>query len=211
MRVCLMGFLLLSFPTLAKDLGVHGATFEIQERDLLVVIQEKLQKLSDSGELAKHQEKMLAATEKKLKTPKPLDHLQRAQTTRRFLYDPTLVVPQDLKDHHGRVFQKKGTKLNPLDQMGLKKLLVFIDARDTEQVAWLKRQKDLFEHGKVILTGGSPFELMEEWGRPLYFDQGGALTEKLGIWATPAVVRQSGKVLEVLETPPPLEEKGGAQ
>ena len=56
---------LLSFPTYAKDLGVYGATFEIQERDLLVVIQEKLQKRADSGELAKHQEKCRTQTSSK--------------------------------------------------------------------------------------------------------------------------------------------------
>lgn len=52
---------------------------------------------------------------------------------------------------------------------------------------------------KLILTGGKVFDLMEEWAIPLYYDQEGKLTKKLGIKAVPATVKQKGKVLEIEE------------
>jgi hypothetical protein len=75
--------------------------------------------------------------------------------------------------------------------------LLFIDARDTAQV---KRASGILdERGgklKVILTGGSYLDLMRRWKRPVFFDQQGTLTEKLGIRHVPALVTQDGKEAE---------------
>ncbi len=183
----------------AKDLGRLGQTFEIKERDLLQVIQDKLKVLSDSGDLAQHQTALQKRSIKHIKTPTPLNHLKRATQNRTFAYDPTLVVPQDLKDHKGLVFHKKGTRINPLDHVPFKRDLVFLDARDADQIAWMGHHLDTFKNAKIILTGGSPFDLMETWQRPVYFDQSGILTKKLGMPAVPAVVRGKGRVLEIQE------------
>ena len=188
-----------SAPLSAKDFGRLGQTFEIKERDLLRVIQDKLTLLSESGALEAHQTALQKRSIEQIKNPPPLNDLKRATQTRTFAYDPTLVVAQDLKDHRGQVFHKKGTRLNPLDQVSLKRELIFLDARDRDQIAWVTRQGEAFKNAKIILTGGSPFEWMETWQRPVYFDQGGVLTKKLGIQAVPAVVRGKGRVLEIQE------------
>jgi conjugal transfer pilus assembly protein TraW len=54
---------------------------------------------------------------------------------------------------------------------------------------------------KVILTGGSYLDLMRRWKRPVFFDQQGTLTEKLGIRHVPALVTQDGKRLKIEEIP----------
>ena len=46
---------------------------------------------------------------------------------------------------------------------------------------------------------GAPLELMKARQRRFYFDQGGKLTQKFGIKAVPARVRQSGRMLEISE------------
>jgi conjugal transfer pilus assembly protein TraW len=51
----------------------------------------------------------------------------------------------------------------------------------------------------VILTGGSYLELMRQWKRPVFYDQQGALTEKLGIRHVPALVSQEGNKLKIEE------------
>lgn len=59
-------------------------------------------------------------------------------------------------------------------------------------------------NAKLILVKGAPLELMKARQRRFYFDQGGNLTEKFGIRAVPARVRQNGRMLEVSEiTLPP--------
>ena len=46
----------ISFPLRAEDLGSLGPTYEIIERDLIEVIQNKFRRMDKSGELSKMQE-----------------------------------------------------------------------------------------------------------------------------------------------------------
>jgi conjugal transfer pilus assembly protein TraW len=52
---------------------------------------------------------------------------------------------------------------------------------------------------KVILTGGSYLDLMRRWQRPVFYDQQGSLTTKLGIRQVPALVTQDGRRLRIDE------------
>ena len=52
---------------------------------------------------------------------------------------------------------------------------------------------------KVILTGGSYLDLMRRWQRPVFYDQQGNLTTKLGIRQVPALVTQDGRRLRIDE------------
>ena len=47
--------------------------------------------------------------------------------------------------------------------------------------------------------GGSYLDLMRRWKRPVFFDQQGQLTDKLGIRHVPALVTQDGKRLKIEE------------
>ena len=93
-----------------------------------------------------------------------------------------------------------GTKANPLDIVSLSRHLLFFDARDSRQV---RRARELMTHyqGKVkpILTGGSYLDLMKSWRVPVYYDQQGMLTRRLGITQVPALVSQEGKRLRIDE------------
>ncbi|MBY0280993.1 MAG: type-F conjugative transfer system protein TraW [Alphaproteobacteria bacterium] len=181
---------------LQKDFGVVGATFEIMEEDLLEVIEQKLEKLSEDGSLQKHQQKIALEVQEKIKRPKPVVGIQHAKKARVFTYDLSLTVPYDLKDHQGKIFHAKDTKVNPLDFKSLSKPLVFIDGNSGPQVEWAIGQEPL---ALIILTNGSPFELMEKLDRPVYFDQEGVLTKKLGILQVPAKVTQQEKHLLIEE------------
>jgi conjugal transfer pilus assembly protein TraW len=78
--------------------------------------------------------------------------------------------------------------------------LIFIQGEDETQVKWV--QETFFDQDikvKVILVSGGPFALMESWEKPVFFDQGGVITAKLGIRTVPAIVEQEGRQLKISE------------
>jgi len=211
----------------SKDLATHGHTFKIQEPDLLKQIEGKLHHLKTRGKLAELNEGIIKKTQKAIHTPHPVAGIVKATKPRVFYYDPSISIPYDLRDQTGRIFQKAGTKINPLKFRSLPSPLIFIDGNDETQVSWVhktylstnqgKDQRRANENiptpPKIILISGSPFELMERWnqlagsqligtplvGHPVYFDQGGKLTKKLGIQHVPAVVTQENLRLRIEE------------
>jgi conjugal transfer pilus assembly protein TraW len=182
----------------AFSLGTHGHSFEILEPDLLKQIEHKLKALNEDGTLAEHEMKLMEKTKASVLRPQGVKGIAKAVEDRIFTYDPSLVVPYDLKDPQGRVFHKAGTRVNPLQYKSLSSALVFLDGEDLNQVAWAESIQAK-QTSKVILTSGAPFQLMEKWKVPVYFDQGGMLTKKLGLRHVPALVVQEGLKLKISE------------
>lgn len=176
-----------------------GKTFPIGEEDLSEVIQKRLHKLEESGELQKHQHLLTQKAQEKTLRPTPVTNLQKTILQRSYTYDPSFKVSSDLKDHKGQVFATAGTTINPLNKVSLSKQLLFLDGDDTDQVAWAKKQPD---SAKWILVKGCPLDLEKHMQKPIYFDQHGVLTKKLGISQVPARVSQEEKMLLVEEVTP---------
>jgi len=196
-RAFLLSLFVIS-PLGAVDYGTQGHVFEIAEPDLLTQIEKRLQTLESNGEIKRHQDILVDRTRKSIRNPKPISSITKATSRREHTFDPFITVPYDLKDHQGQVFQKAGTRINPLKLRSLSSHLLFIDGEDAYQVAWAEQ----YQHKSlVVLVSGSPFDLMEMWGRPVYFDQDGRLTSKLGIQHVPAVVEQKDLLLKVTEFP----------
>ncbi len=183
----------------AKDLGVQGNTWEIKESDPIEDIKNKIKAMELNGEIDKHNEIIKEKVKENIINPKNLGVL-RATEDREYYYDPSISKPYDLKDHKGQVYYKAGTRVNPLDKVSLENKLIFIDGEDEEQ---LKYMIDIYKKSEIkptiILTGGSPVKLEEEYKLDFYFDQEGEIIKKLGIKAVPAVVAQEGKMLRVRE------------
>lgn len=193
-----------------KDLGVYGEVFSIREKSLLEVIQTKLQALKESGTLENHQKAITAKTKDKVIHPDPVAGICKTTKPRSFGYDLSITVPYDLKDHQGKVFHQKGTKVNPLDTHAFKTPFLFVDGGDSEQVAWAIKEHQLAMNNhkpKIILVKGTPFELSKKLNLPVYFDQSGVLVKKFGISQVPARVYQQGKLLLVEELNPTGEQE----
>lgn len=185
-----------------KDLGVFGEVFPIKEKNLLEVIQVKLQHLEKSGELEKHQKIIAELTKEKVNRPDAVPGIRKTTEPRTFVYDPSITVPYDLKDHQGQVFHRQGTKVNPLGTFAWRCPYLFIDGDDPDQVAWAIRQHQLARDNhkpKIILVKGAPFELSQRIELLVYFDQSGVLVKKFGICQVPARVSQRDRVLLVEE------------
>ena len=192
--------MLLSFVARAQDLGVIGPVYPIAEPSLLEVILSKLREAEATGVLARIQRETQARVKRGIEQPAPVEKITKTIKARSFYYDPSIVVPYAITDAEGKVIVPPGTRVNPLDTVPLSKALLFIDARDSAQVG--RASKILDERGgkvKVILTGGSYLDLMRRWKHPVFYDQQGALTEKLGIRHVPALVSQEGKKLKIEE------------
>lgn len=198
----------------AKSLGTHGVVYPIEEQDPIQLIQQKLQIMGKSGELAQRNTELQKKTRASVERPKPVEGITKATKARVFYFDPTYVVKDDLKDHQGNVFAKKGARLSPLETISLSHNLIFFDGDDDEQLAWVKDQiakASETNSSKLILVRGAPPQLAEELGIPVYFDQNGMLTKKLGIKHVPALVNQENLHLKIEEMvlPPSQEPKKG--
>jgi conjugal transfer pilus assembly protein TraW len=197
---------------LAKDLGTFGTLYPIEEVDPLQIILQKLKGMEESGELKQRNLELQKKAQASIERPKPVEDITRATTSRTFTYDPTYIVKEDLYDHQGRIFAKKGTKINPLENISLAHDLVFFNGDDEEQLAWVKNQLSKnteIKPIKLILVKGTPLKLAEELKTHVYFDQGGILTKKLGIQHVPTVVSQEGLQLKIeeIDLPPSQELK----
>ncbi len=202
-------FLILQIGFLqAKDLGVHGVIHPIDEEDPIALIQQKLKGMEEREELDRHNRHLQERTKATVERPKPVEGISKAIRSKVFTYDPTYMVPEDIKDHLGRIIHLKGTKINPLETMNLSQELVFIDGDDPDQKLWAfdriqssedNNQKD--KKVQLILVKGFPLSLSEALGMPVYFDQGGFLVKKLGIKHVPAIVSQKDSPITQSEKP----------
>ncbi len=179
-------FLAMSCVSEAKDLGVFGETFEIQEPNLIAEIFCKLKALSDSGDIAKQNEIVKSRVKERVLAPKRLQHITKATKSREYKFDPTITLNRDLKDHRGQVFAKKGDSFNPLTRISYTKSMIFIDGEDEKQVQWMLSQANTL----IVLTAGAPLDLEKKIERVVYFDQHGLITKRLGIEHVPAIVSQ---------------------
>lgn len=185
-------------PAGAVDHGQMGEAWPIAEPDLLAVIRARLETAKATGKLDELNARFAERVKAKVQRPTPVAGIAFAIEDRRWEYDPTVAIEQDVRDHKGNLIAAAGQRINPLDTIALKQKLVFINGDRAEEVSWAMAQGDDLK-AKVIMVRGSPFDLMKKNQRRFYFDQEGSLTGKFGIEHTPASVEQNGRILIVRE------------
>jgi len=204
LKKCVVGCSMLTvmlhaFPLLAEDLGKYGNTWEIGEPDAVDAIKNKAKRMQDDGTIAKRQNEYRDKVLDAVKNPAPLPGIKTAIGYKVRSFDPTYTYPEAVKDEVGRILIPAGTKVNPLDYQPMGKRMLFIDGRDERQVAFAKKISDENPQDKVILTAGSFINLTQKWGRPVFFDQRGMLTNHFNIKLVPAMITQAGRVLKIEE------------
>lgn len=196
----------------AKDFATRGVIYPIEEQDPIALIQQKLKTMEGSGELKRRNLELQKHTRALVERPQPIEGITKCSKVRIFTFDPTHEVKEDLYDHQGQIFARKGTKINPLGTVSLSQDLLFFDGDDNEQVAWVQEKfaKSLESNSvRLILVKGAPLKLAEELNIPVYFDQNGILIKKLGISHVPTVVSQENLRLRIeeIQLPPSRESK----
>ena len=186
--------------TRAMDLGAIGPTYEISETHFLQMIERRLREKERSGELKRLQEQAQQRSVSSVTKPLPIAGLHPTETVRTFYFDPSFILDRNILGPKGELLFAAGTRKNPLDVLSLSRHLLFFDASDKRQVSRARQLMALYP-GKVkpILVGGSYLDLMKSWRQPVYYDQLGLLTRRLGITQVPALVSQEGLRLRIDE------------
>ena len=194
------GLLMGASSVQAVDLGTLGPTYEISEPHLLAMIEQRLHEKERSGELARLQQGSKARGIAGVTNPAPVAGLQGTRHARTFYFDPTFTLDRNILGPRGELLFPAGTRKNPLEIVSLSRCLLFFDARDVRQVSRAQALIAAYKgHVKPVLTGGSYLDLMRSWRVPVYYDQQGLLTRRLGIRQVPALVSQDGLRLRIDE------------
>ena len=187
-----------AYPVSAKDLGVWGEVWPIEESDLLVQVEDALKYLEASGELARMNKEARARARERLESPPSVPGIVPATEPRTWLYDPAIIVAEDVVGPGGALIAAAGTRIEPLELRPMTWTLLFIDGTRDVEVQWALAQA---APTRIILLAGRPFDLARRHRRAFYFDQGGTLTERFGLEATPVRMRQEGLKLRIAEIP----------
>ena len=195
LAVFLLSGVLFSTFCSAKDCGVIGPSYPILEESFLGFIQKRLQSLDFTALQHRLQAKVSALLDR----PEARS-LPRALTTRSWLFDPSVVLGQDVTTVTGVLLLPQGSRINPLRSHRLSKALLFLNGDDAAQKQWALLQ-DRALHGKtvVILLGGSVEETEKYFRKSVYRDLRGKIAAGLGIRQLPVRVEQEGLFLRVTE------------
>ena len=196
---------LAALPVPAKDLGVRGAVWPVAEPDLLAEIEVRLGAMEASGELDRMRTGALKAARRRIETPARAEGIGPARVHHTRLFDPSIELERDVRAADGTLLAARGARINPLDVQPLTRDLLFIDGARPVEVAWALRHA---RSARIVLVAGRPLDLMRAHGRRFFFDQGGRLSRRLGLRATPSVVTAEGSALRITEVP--LEDEAAA-
>ena len=189
---------LVAQPGPAKDLGVRGAVWPVAEPDLLARIEARLGEMEASGEMARMRREAAERARQRIEAPARVEGIEAARVRRTRLFDPSITLDRDIRTADGILVAARGARVNPLDARPLTRDLLFIDGGRPVEVAWaLGRGRP----ARIVLVAGRPLDLMRSHGRPFFFDQGGRLSKRLGLRATPSVVAAEGPLLRITEVP----------
>lgn len=163
------------------------------ERNFLDVIKEQVQESVDNGKWQNMLDEREEEMKRYAKRP-PGQSLPLAKQNATRLYNPTLVLPEDVLDHEGRILFRAGTSVNPLDVMPLTRIMMFFDADNAKQLEWAKSYFADYQGDKLlvpILVDGSIEEATKTLKQQVFFDQGQYLIGVYGINKLPSLIYQA--------------------
>ena len=182
----------------AKNLGVRGQIWAIAEPDLLTQIEARLVTLKDSGELNRLGEEARSRARSLIEAPERIEGIAPARERSTRLFDPAITVERDIVTADGTLIATAGTRINPFAHYPLTRDLLFVDGTRAVEVDWALAHE---RPAKIILLAGRPLELARTHGRPFFFDQGGTLTARFDLQATPSLIGREGRHLRITEIP----------
>lgn len=186
----ILALYLIAMPSFSKNLGKVGSVWEIREDNLINVIKKNLED-KDSDYFRKQ---IMKNVQQNIERPTGIEIIRASKDDTR-LFDPSIIVQQDLTDNNGKIFAKKGDKVNPFDTVkSFNRTLIFLNADDELQVNWFKSFRDknhLDDKSKLILIKGNIRDAFNTFNQKIYFDQQGILINKFGIKAVPTIIDQS--------------------
>jgi conjugal transfer pilus assembly protein TraW len=123
--------------------------------------------------------------------------LPRAEKTASHLFDPTYLLPEDVRDAEGKVLFPKGLPINVYNRIKVPgRYIVIGDSQ--EDFDWLLDVARPGPQDKVLLAGGNTLLARQQRGVPVY-TLDARFIERFGLRAVPSIVQQEGTQLRVSE------------
>ena len=123
--------------------------------------------------------------------------LPRAEKTASHLFDPTYLLPDDVRDADGKVLFPKGLPINVYTRIKVPgRYIVIGDSQ--EDFDWLRDVAMPGPQDKVLLAGGNTLLARQQRGVPVY-TLDSRFIERFGLRAVPSIVQQEGTQLRVSE------------
>ena len=193
--VCGIMFLFGNNKAEAKDLGTHGRVWEIEEQNIVSYIKSQL----TEEKAEKIQKDFISQSKKHINRPNPVGGITKTLERKVHYYNPEITLTKDIVDQTGKVLYSKGMKVNPLDHQPFARQLLFIDGDDSKHVMFaVSKHHQIGDDLKIILTNGSPMELMKKFKMVrFYFDQESHLTKTFGVKTVPTLVKKEGSLIRV--------------
>lgn len=207
-KVSILLLMLATTSTQAKNLGVWGPLFPVEEQDIREFIYQRLNEMEQNGEIALLNKKFIKNVKEHALRPTPvvgltvIGNTKKAKKTKEpktFYYDPTYVLTKNIEDHEGNTIAKKGMVINPLDTITLHGVIFFLDADDNRQIKWALSNGQKYDYVRYILVKGNIKEAGKKLNDRIYFDQYGLITKQLGIKHIPCIVKQEDKKIQIQE------------
>ncbi len=203
-RVAGLSALLITAPMIyAKNLGVTGELWPVQEMSLLKLMESKAASLNTDEMAQRWQNRARNYSDR----PRSL-HFKRGTQSKEHHYTPVASVRENVTDIFGKVIVPEGVSVNVLTLLpDFKPELVFFDADDKAQLQWAAgMSKKLSSNARFMLTGGSIAMAEKVLKGSVYFDQKGVICKKFAITQMPAFVTRDGMALLIQE---PVTGEGG--
>ncbi|WP_419421620.1 hypothetical protein ACNVED_16730 (plasmid) [Legionella sp. D16C41] len=196
-RVAGLSTLLLAVPVIfAKNLGVKGELWPVQEMSLVKLMELKAAGLNTDEMARRWQDRARDYADR----PEALDFKQ-GRHAKVHHYTPVASVRDNVTDVSSKVIVAAGVSVNVLTLLpDYQPELLFFNADDRAQLLWaVKMSKRLTSNARFILTGGSVSTAEKMLNGPVYFDQKGVICNKFGITQMPAFVTRDGMALVIQE------------
>jgi hypothetical protein len=123
--------------------------------------------------------------------------LPRNQRDATRLFDPTYVIPRDIRDDTGRVIALAGTKVNVYaKRQRVGRYLVI--GGTPEDYRWLDEVAKATDQDRILLANANVLVQRKETKRQLYLLDS-HFAERLGVKGVPSIIEQEGAMLRVSE------------
>ncbi len=182
----------------AKDLGVRGAVWPVEEPNLLDEIEKRLGNMKTSGELARANRQAVERARARIEAPPRVSSVAPAREHGTRLFDPSVKLERDIRTADGTLLAARGTRINPLEKHPLTRDLLFIDGTRAVEVEWALSRK---QPSVIVLLAGRPLALTRAHGRTFFYDQGGRLARQFRLRVTPSLIKVEGLFLRITEVP----------
>jgi conjugal transfer pilus assembly protein TraW len=181
--------LCLSSHTYANNVGTFGETYPVAEKSLLVLFKERLQQI----DFSKLQNQWVEDVANYAIRPSPMD-LKHTESFHQAIFDPSIILTQDIMDAKGHVLYAKGMRINPLDYLPhYQPHWLFINADNEKEQIYTAYCLQKYPDLKIILIKGDVPKIAKLFNHEVFFDQSRHLVSRFEIQETPALVYRQEK------------------